>query len=488
MSRRQQVRESLAQIEQSVQALQNQRRELIAQVQSVNANLVRIEDERAFLAQSMIVREADIPDEVLRMIFAEARPLSTPASPTILRASHVSRRWNRVTMEDRSLWTRVYITTRERDPVRNVLIYLRRSGDLPIDITFDLLKVPSYDTSNQFTTFILGLLIQHAQRWSCFSVKTRRQEPMMNILSRLQAIAAPRLEKFDLQVEEDLARETIPFSLFAGGAPLLSSVRMSGIYFTRPLVPSSAVTHLDVGIIPSGRADTPPELRHITSASPSLLTVIISHSNINLTPFAIPTLKSLVVSGFPCYRTADVCSSIHTPSLRCLTFHDSKHASPGDVVKTVRDEGTGQPRYPQLQSLDISTVPVRGCLTEAFMESTSTITSVSLHSADANTFLSMIKDQAESMINSQNPSANNWIPFWRHLHTMVLTRGQFDEILLRDMLYARLIIQRPIHKVGLFPSFLLASTDSTSKLLIRPVDYKDTRFRVYRFPPGFTVL
>jgi hypothetical protein len=448
MSRRQQVRESLAQVEQGVQALQNQRQELIAQLQSTNANLERINDERALLAQSMIVREADIPEEILRMIFAEARPLSTPASPTILRASQVSRRWNRVAMEDRSLWTKVDITTRERDPVRNVLIYLRRSGDLPINISFDLLKVPSYDTSNQFTTFILGLLIQHAHRWSTFSVKTRRQEPMMNILSRLQAIAVPRLEKFDLQVEEDLARETIPFSLFVGGAPLLSSVRISGIYFTRPFVPSSAVTHLDVGIIPTGRAGTLPDLRDITSASPSLVSVIISHSNINFTPFSIPVLKSLVVSGFPFYMTAHVCSCINTPSLRCLTLHDSTY-----VMKTVRDEGTGQPRYPQLQSLDISAVPVRGCLTEAFMESTSTITSVSLHSADANTFLSMIKDQAESMTNSQNPSANNWIPFWRHLHTIVLTRGQFDEILLRDMLYARLVIQRPIHKSGLFPSF-----------------------------------
>jgi hypothetical protein len=92
---------------------------------------------------------------------------------------------------------------------------------------------------------------------------------------------------------------------------------------------------------------------------------------------------------------------------------------------------------------------------ETFMESTSTITSLLLHSADANTFLSMIKAQAENIGNPQNAFANDWIPLWRHLHTLTLTHGQFDEMLLRDMLYARLLIHRPIRKVGVFLLFAL---------------------------------
>ncbi|KIM86705.1 hypothetical protein PILCRDRAFT_815953 [Piloderma croceum F 1598] len=467
MSRRQRVRESLAQVEQGVQTLQSQRNDLLAQLQATDANLTRMNDERASLVESMVVTEADMPDEVLRMIFAEARTLSTPPNPTILLASHVSRRWNRVAVNDRSLWTNVHITTRERDAVRNVLIYLRRSGDLPIKVTLDLHK---RSTVNQFTQFVLGLLIQNVQRWLCFSVKTQNQEPMMMVLSRLQNIAAPRLERFDLEVGENLARSPITFPLFTGGTPLLSSVRMSGIYFTSPLVPSSAVTHLDIGIIPSGRGGIVPELRHITSASPSLASLTISHSQVNLAPFSIPALKSLVVSGFQYYMTDRVCSSIHAPSLESLTLHDSVYVTISDIVKTVRDEATGQPRYPQLRSLDLSAVPVR-CLTEAFMESTSTITSLSLHSADANAFLSMIKAQSENIGNPQNAVANDWIPLWRHLHTLTLTRGQFDEMLLRDMLYARLVIHRPIRK-----------------LHIRPADYQDTRFRVYRFPPGYSIL
>jgi hypothetical protein len=318
----------------------------------------------------------------------------------------------------------------------------------------DLRKISRYERVDQFTQFIVGLLIQHVQRWRGFSVKTQRQDPMMIVLGRLQNIAAPLLEKFDLEVEEDLARKTIYFSLFAGGTPLLSSVRMSGVYFTRPLVPSSVVTHLDIGIVPSGR-DIVPELRNITSASPELSTLIISHSRVEFASFPIPTLKSLVVSGFPYYMTAVVCPSIHTPSLECLTLHDSTYARTSDIVKTVRVEGTGQPRYPRLRSLDISAVPVRGCLTEAFMEFTSTITSLSLHSADADAFLFIIKAQAENIANSRNASANNWVPLWRHLHTIALTRGQFDETLLRDMLYARLVIHRPIRNVGVFLSFAL---------------------------------
>jgi hypothetical protein len=191
--------------------------------------------------------------------------------------------------------------------------------------------------------FILGLLIQHVQRWLCFSVKTQNQEPMMMVLSCLQNITAPRLEWFDLEVGEDLAHESIPFSLFAGGTPLLSSVQMSRIYFTSPLVPSSAVTHLDIGIIPSGRGGIVPELHNITLASPSLTHLIISHSEVNLAPFSIPTLKSLVISGFQYYMTDLVCSSIHAPSLECLTLHDTIYVTISDIVKMVRDEATGQP-------------------------------------------------------------------------------------------------------------------------------------------------
>src|SRR5882724_8882934 len=104
MNRRQRVRESLAQVEQDVQTLQIQRSDLLAQLQTTDANLTRMNDERASLVESMVVTEADMPDEVLRMIFAEARALSTPPNPTILYASHVSRRWNRVAVNDRSLW------------------------------------------------------------------------------------------------------------------------------------------------------------------------------------------------------------------------------------------------------------------------------------------------------------------------------------------------------------------------------------------------
>jgi len=144
MSRRQRVRKSLVHVEEGVQTLQDQRRDLLAQLHNVNANLTRLNDERVLLAESMIVREDDIPDEVLGMIFAEARISSTPHNLTILRASHVSRRWNRVATQNRSLWTNVHITTRERDPVRNILLYLRRSGDLPINVTLDLRKRDMY--------------------------------------------------------------------------------------------------------------------------------------------------------------------------------------------------------------------------------------------------------------------------------------------------------------------------------------------------------
>src|ERR1700728_4236405 len=124
----------------------------------------------------------------------------------------------------------------------------------------------------------MGLLIQNVQRWRCFSVTTKCQEPMMAIISRLRDLSAPRLDEFDLEVGEDLARESITFFLFAGGSPLLSSVRMSGIYFASPLVPSSSVTRLDIGIVPSNRAGIVPELRDISSASPLLVTLIVSHS------------------------------------------------------------------------------------------------------------------------------------------------------------------------------------------------------------------
>jgi hypothetical protein len=60
----------------------------------------------------------------------------------------------------------------------------------------------------------------------------------------------------------------------------------------------------------------------------------------------------------------------------------------------------------------------------------------------------MIKNQAESIGIPQNAVANDWTPLWRHLHTLTLTGGRFDETLLCDMLYVRLVIHQPIRKVG----------------------------------------
>jgi hypothetical protein len=72
MNHHQRVQESLTQVEQDVQTLQIQRSDLLAQLQTTDTNLTCMNDEHTLLVESMVIKEADMSDKVLCMIFTEA--------------------------------------------------------------------------------------------------------------------------------------------------------------------------------------------------------------------------------------------------------------------------------------------------------------------------------------------------------------------------------------------------------------------------------
>jgi hypothetical protein len=192
-----------------------------------------------------------VPEEILTLIF-KADPhharqaIFVPTSkktilvPFAVVVSHVSRAWRDAAIRDPFLWTKIRFMMSE--PNRYYHLYVERSQSRVLDIS-----VACNGNDRVFDPSILHL--HRCRKLSIsFDTSCNSSSRVSPILRCLATESAPHLESFkiDLQAPDSNEDGEIDFTgdIFAGGAPILSSVKLYGIspILCRP--PLGAVTHL----------------------------------------------------------------------------------------------------------------------------------------------------------------------------------------------------------------------------------------------------
>jgi hypothetical protein len=199
-----------------------------------------------------------LPTEILIHILEQARGLGNTTRreqeylPELL--SHVCRQWRRIALSTPLFWTHIETSPFSRsDSMLDA--YLERSKDCPVDVHYH-----DDDNSEAQNTFmpeipapavnrLIDKLIPHIHRCRRLYIATEVTDACKLISGRLQALTCPALEQFVITVRipplgDNSDGNPTPFRVFAGGAPLLSSVTLQGISVNSCFPPMANVTSL----------------------------------------------------------------------------------------------------------------------------------------------------------------------------------------------------------------------------------------------------
>ena len=347
--------------------LERIRNELLRQLANVDESLI--------LARAKHNENAPIsslPDEILAMIFEEGRiyPFSGRNSGAIaddigvyivspafeLVVSQVSRRWRNAAINCPSLWTNIIITSWH--PSQCLLMYLERSKSSPIDLRLFFHR--EFDLSDDIhdaldAKHILSSIIPHIHRCRHIDI-VNREAYIYATLSRFRDSSAPLLESmsiirtyidheddnnFDDDDDDDddndddlhlVASYPRPKTIFSGGAPRLSHLRLdsTGLSCCWPPLDALTTLHIDASatLVVEWKHE---EFHELINASPSLTTLIIHLEFVELEhskPIEIPSLRTLDVTSID---IPDMLSASSFPSLESFTIRSIRDDQLGDV-------------------------------------------------------------------------------------------------------------------------------------------------------------
>lgn len=318
------------------EVLQAKRAKLLREVEQVEQELGEVQARHARLLNEEAAI-SKLPHELLGTIFRMCQgnwvmnSSKSRSKPFEIAASHVSYRWREVALGTPLLWNIIdLIVTSRKNVKENALqwlaAHLTRSGDCFLDIS---LRVTIEGVTDQF----LSPLVQHASRWRHVLISLAHGEPG-DIRTLFASAAAHSLVHLSLRVGNDSESTAAPrteypsicFPILGGGAPALSSVRLSGNIIGNIAPPLSAVTTLYVEAFPKNLMSHSQFQAMLTSV-PCIVNLSLSGLNIHLprdpladsSPFAIPTLRSLRLHGnaTPVHR---LLSLLSLPNLESLTL------------------------------------------------------------------------------------------------------------------------------------------------------------------------
>lgn len=197
-----------------------------------------------------------VPDEILNRFFKEASILSDRrAAKTSLTISHVSHNWREITISDPFLWNRISLTPNSNRQGASSLsdLCLKRSQHHDLEIIYqDLFDYETWlgtRVDRSMTPFDPAVL--HLHRCRKLQIVLADRFCAYSILRGLKSEAAPKLVSFEmlLQVEitdNDWSYGDRPGEIFISGAPLLTSLILSGVSPLECAAPLANLTKLSL--------------------------------------------------------------------------------------------------------------------------------------------------------------------------------------------------------------------------------------------------
>jgi hypothetical protein len=234
---------------------------LLARERELSSHIVEMQDSlstvRVRIAEILNLNRTagtyNLPNETLSAIF-EAGLFETPSPskdvrqnwylledeslgpPFEILVSSVSRRWRNVALHTPRLWTVLEIDV--GCSTHDLLdLYLRRSKACLLDITLlnltptTQLPLDSNAGSDPNLKECLDRLIPHVERWRKLVISNGTVRSPAAVFSALTPVCAPALETLVLNFS---GSKRPMMDLFSGGAPRLSTVELTGVYFVPP--------------------------------------------------------------------------------------------------------------------------------------------------------------------------------------------------------------------------------------------------------------
>jgi len=175
-----------------------------------------------------------LPAEILLAIFQHCQQtgVGETLTPTwsrvvqpVIDLTHVCRRWRQIALDHPSLWTT--ICAKDHNELWALPEILRRSGDLPLDVSVEWRR----HTSHRLRASTTVSLDQHIRHIRSFQLNIR-EEPLGDWKRALRS-PAPLLQKFELVRSAGLPETAVGgvtnYNLFGGHAPNLQKVHFENI-------------------------------------------------------------------------------------------------------------------------------------------------------------------------------------------------------------------------------------------------------------------
>lgn len=472
MNRRIGIQRSISELDNTALHLVNTRAELLLRLEDVSRSLEDLGVQRAELVESMALTEGDIPDEILAMIFAVGQEDETDwissGSPFRMIVSHVSNRWREVAIHHPRLWSSFRISNISTN-LESVSTHLKRSSEVPLDIV--IYADGTIPDSSNFSA-AMDLLIEQAFRWRSITAIIHcsfHSSHASSVIKRLEEVNAPRLQH--LRLCSTGAETWVRNLVYAGPTHSLRSLQL-----TRVALPwISAILHnltaLELGHLNDRMEPRHTDLSAMIASLPSLQHLTIASGHLGWLAggiIEIPSLISLSIRHVPSSKVPQICGYFSTPNLQRLNISGISFLKFVDILGAVLNH-SGRPRYRSLRSFYLSnfTLPTLPDPTQPnypdadFLRGLPKITEIFLDGV-SDAILALLRSQAEEV------KAMGGCVLCPELRTITLAHGCYDERLLRDMIYARTGVGRPIHNLALgmhcpllpFTSFLTLTVTS----------------------------
>lgn len=341
----------------TLQEIAAARAELFHQLEELNAREIAVRSEHNSLHNNVATVTANLPNEVLSMVFKAGVYHTRDSIQFSVPISHVSQRWRSIALSAPELWTNIWCA--QPDPPVNrsgwlsaglkcresfryqTAAFLSRSSNLSLTISF--LRCSYVVFSQDFLT----LVGESMKRCRQLRFKDSNFDGLDILLKYLANKHAPRLSSIDFDVDDD--RLTFRHTPFQLGAPLLkvaqlncvqlstihhctvafvslTTMRLTGIYisdndaynhFREHLMAMKSLTHLELHF--EEFADLPHTLPI------ELLAVQFLMIDIIFNPDDIGNLIQVIRAPSLCTLSL---AAWHQPELRFATTHPNF----GDIV------------------------------------------------------------------------------------------------------------------------------------------------------------
>jgi len=405
--------ETLPILESQQAYLEQHETQLVLQLVEIRAMLASVRAKVADLKN--VNRNASIyslPAETLADIFEAGRqlPLNDRDIPFPVLVSHVSRRFRSIAIHESTLWTDIY-TSQSSSSMDWLDIRLTRSGACLLDLRIKLLHDDEDDEDDEDDVHcLLERILPHHKRLRRLSIRSPESARMYSLLSAFDDISVPSLESIHIYMVYHCDEDYRPMSVFGGGAPLLTSIRLHRWSLDALKAPLDAVTtfRLDMPCRPVPFNDFCEAIHDM----PHLENLILSADAVaydGQPSIEIMSLVSLDVAFQSSPPSGLEPSALITPTLESLTLRHANKDRLSAFVHFLRGSSSSL-RYPALHTLEVdswATNPMRNEDVVGLMTGLPNIRHIAFRSAPSGIFYRLCTDT----------SAN---PLWPRLETITL--------------------------------------------------------------------